>query len=106
MLAEKFQLNSVAKQSGVGVGLREPDRGTLPAQRELPTNGLPRLAFTRENYRMMREEKPRKWSAKGPLPEAGLGRLSGKRRKCTPVAPRPKATRLTHFRSGVCIAIG
>jgi hypothetical protein len=27
MLAEKFQLNSVAKRSGVGAGLREPDRG-------------------------------------------------------------------------------
>ena len=27
MLAEKFQLNSVAKRSGVEAGLREPDRG-------------------------------------------------------------------------------
>jgi hypothetical protein len=39
-------------------------------------------------------KKPRKWSAKGPLPEAGLGRLSGELRKYTPVPPRPKATRI------------
>jgi hypothetical protein len=40
-------------------------------------------------------KKPRKWSAKGPLPEAAIGRLFGELRKCTPLPPRPKATRLT-----------